>query len=208
MSQTDLIPLAAVALATMAASVTDLWKFKVYNVLTVPTLLLGLATSTVLGGWAGLVSSLLGAGLGFVLLVFFFAAGGVGAGDVKLLASVGAWLGPHLTFEVFVASAFFGGAYSLALVLNRGGVLQLALKLIAAKASLLAPGSWRLPESTIEVEVCRPDRRRRLVPFAAMTCLGFFATIAWWGSDLDRAWPPYDGHGVASTVAGDSGGVR
>ena len=43
MSPTDLIPLAAVALATLAASATDLWKFKVYNALTFPTLALGLA---------------------------------------------------------------------------------------------------------------------------------------------------------------------
>jgi prepilin peptidase CpaA len=204
-SRTELIPLAAVALATLVASVTDLWKFKVYNALTVPTLLLGVVISARLGGGAGLVSSLLGAGLGFGLLILFFAAGGVGAGDVKLLAAVGAWLGPHLTLEVFVASALCGGVYSLALVFARGGVLGLALELIAARSRLLAPGSWSLPVSTIEVEVGRTDRRRRLVPFAAMICLGFFATMAWWGTDLDRAWPPYDQPEVASATAGSLG---
>ena len=192
MTGSDLFPLAAVALATLIASATDLWKFKVYNALTIPTLLLGLVASAWLGGWEGLASGLLGASLGFGLLVVFYAFGGVGAGDVKLLTAVGAWLGPYMTYQVFVASAFFGGAYALALVLARGGVLELAIELIRAKRTLLAPGSWRRPEATLAAEVARPDRRRRLVPFAAMTCLGFFATLAWWGRDLGRVWPPDD----------------
>ena len=207
MSRTDLIPLAAVALATLAASATDLWKFKVYNALTIPTLVLGVAVSASLGGWAGLVSSLLGAGLGFGLLVIFFAAGGVGAGDVKLLAAVGAWLGPSLTYQVFVASALCGGAYALILVFRRGGILGLAVELISARRALVCPRSWKRPTSTMAEEVQRPDRRKRLVPFAAMTCLGFFATMAWWAPDLGRVWPPFDRAGAVST-ASNLGGDR
>jgi prepilin peptidase CpaA len=200
MSRTDLLPLVAVALATLAAAATDLWKFKVYNVLTIPTLLTGLGVSTFLGGWGGLASGLLGAGLGFGLLVVFYASGGVGAGDVKLLAAIGAWLGPNLTFQVWVAAALFGGVYALALVVGRLGILGLAVEMIAAKNAVFGPGSWKRPASTIETEVRRPDRRRRLVPFAAMTCLGFFATMAWWGRDLDRVWPPDDREHSVSTA--------
>jgi prepilin peptidase CpaA len=211
MSLSDLLPLVAVAVATLVASVTDVWKFKVYNALTFPTLILGVIVSSCIGGWEGLVSSLLGASLGFGLLVVFFAVGGVGAGDVKLLASVGAWLGPYLTYQVFVASAFFGGAYALILILGRVGVVGLAIELIAARQALLNPGSWKLPTSTIEGEVKRTDRRRRLVPFAAMTCLGFFTTMAWWGSELDRVWPPTERAAPVSTASTsnlDLGGAR
>jgi hypothetical protein len=144
MSLSELIPLFAVALTTLAASVTDLWKFKVYNVLTLPTLILGVVVSAILGGWSGFGSSLLGAALGFGLLVVFFAVGGVGGGDVK-----------------------------------------------------------------------RPDRRRRLVPYAAMTCLGYLATMAWWGSDLRKVWPPTGRSAAISTVSSansnsnqDLGGAR
>jgi prepilin peptidase CpaA len=199
-SRTDLLPLVAVGLATLAAAATDLWKFKVYNILTFPMIAAGLVVSTFLGGWGGLASSLMGAGLGFGLLVVLCAMGGVGEGDVKLLTAVGAWLGPYLTYQVFVATALFGGAYAVSLVLIREGVMGLAVELIAARQALLSPGSWKRPESTIEAEVRRPDRRRRLVPFAAMTCLGFFATIAWWGRDLDRVWPPDDREIAASTA--------
>ena len=211
MPPTDLLPLAVVGVATLIAAATDLWKFKVYNLLTLPTLGLGLVGSAWLGGWQGLATSLLGAGLGFGLLVVFFALGGVGAGDVKLLAAVGAWLGPFLTSQVFVASALCGGLYALALVFARGGVCGMAVELIAAGEALRSPGSWRRPSSMIGEEVARADRRRRLVPFAAMTCLGFFGTLAWWGRDLGQAWPPDDRdarHVAAASLVADREVVR
>jgi prepilin peptidase CpaA len=207
MSWIDLLPLVAVALATLAASVTDLWKFKIYNLLTIPMLLAGPCVSAWIGGWDGLASSLMGAGLGFGLLIVFFAMGGVGPGDVKLLAAVGAWLGPYLTYQVFVAAALFQGAYAVVLVVCQSGMLGLAVELMRAKERLLDPGSSRLPDSTIEAEVRRPDRRRRLVPFAAMTFLGFFATLAYWGRDLDRVWPPHDRALAASTARVSNGEV-
>ena len=206
MPAADLLPLVAVGLATLVASATDLWKFKIYNVLTIPMLLTGLCVSTALGGWTGLGSSLLGAGLGFGLLVVFFAVGGVGPGDVKLLTAVGAWLGPFLTFQVFVAMAIFGGLYAVAIVLRREGVLGLAVELIEAQDRVFRPGSWKRPASEIEDEVKRPDRRRRLVPYAAMTCLGFFATMAWWSSDLGRVWPPHARAAVVPAVAASNPG--
>ena len=198
MQPTDLIPLVVVALATSVALVTDLWMFKIHDALTLPMMALGVVVSTCLGGWEGLAASLLGASLGFGLLVVPRAMGGVGAGDLKLLIAVGAWLGPYLTSQVFVASAVFQVLYAVGLILWRRGVLGLAVELIATKDRLLAPGSWGRSTSNIEAEVRRPDRRARLVPFAAMTCLGYFATMAWWGSDLDRVWPP---DGRVSTVS-------
>ena len=209
MSPTDLIPIAAVALATLAASATDIWKFKVYNVLTFPTLALGLAASTWLGGWEGLFSSLLGAGLGLGLLVIFFAAGGVGAGDVKLLMAVGAWLGPYLTYQVFVASAFAAGLYAVVLIWSRGGIMAVITEIFLIGMSLGGPRSTPRTPVAIEDEVRRPDRRRRLVPFAAMTCVGFFATLAWWGHDLDKAWPPYHRPSTLATASNlEPGGAR
>jgi prepilin peptidase CpaA len=55
------------------------------------------------------VGSLLGILVGLGLLVIPFARGWVGAGDVKLLAAVGAWLGPEQTVYCALAGAVFGG---------------------------------------------------------------------------------------------------
>ena len=191
MPRTDLVLLIIVALAIIAASVTDIWKFKVYNALTFPLLFLGLLVSTYLGGWQGLESSVLGAGLGFLFLFFLFALGGVGAGDVKLLTAVGAWIGPYLTYQLFVNSGLCAAIYAMILVLRRGGINAVMVELLSLRSILTDPSSWKRPPSTMAEEVKRSDRRRRLVPYAAMICIGYLATIAWWHDDLEEVWPPY-----------------
>ena len=191
MSTTELIPLVVVAVATLLAAATDLWKFKVYNLLTLPTLALGLLGSAALGGWAGLWSSLMGAGFGFAILVIFYVLGGVGAGDVKLLTAVGAWLGPFWTFHVFIASALAAGVYALVLVLGRGGIAAVVVELFSIRQAVFHPKSIGRPDADIASEVKRSDRRRRLVPFAAMICVGYFFNVAWWQNRLAQVWPPY-----------------
>jgi len=187
----ELIPLVVVGLATLAAAATDLWRFKVYNLLTLPTLALGVLTSTVLGGWAGLAASLLGAGFGFAILVIFFALGGVGAGDVKLLTAVGAWLGPYWTVHVFIASALAAGAYAVALLLVRGGVLAVVVEVFSIRQAVFHPTTIGRPTADMAIEVRRSDRRRRLVPYAAMICVGYFVMVGWWHARLVQVWPPY-----------------
>jgi len=201
---TELIPLAAVGLATLAAATTDLWKFKVYNLLTLPTLALGLIASTLLGGWAGLWSSLLGSGFGFAILVVFFALGGVGAGDVKLLTAVGAWLGPFWTLQVFIASALAAGVYACLLIFLRGGFLAVALEILSVRQAVFQPKTLGRPDADLSAEVNRADRRRRLVPFAAMICVGYFMNVAWWQSRLVQVWPPYPTRSDSTAVASAS----
>ena len=53
--------------------------------------------------------SLAGTGVGLLSLLPLYAIGGMGAGDVKLMAGVGAWLGPWLTLWSFVSTALVGG---------------------------------------------------------------------------------------------------
>ena len=191
MPSTELLPLIVVGVVTLMAACTDLWKFKVYNLLTLPSLVLGLLVSTVLGGWAGLGASLLGAGFGFAILVVFYALGGVGAGDVKLLTAVGAWLGPFWTVHVFIASALAAGVYAVVLILTRGGVLAVAVEILAIRQAIFEPSKLGRPDADIAAEVSRSDRRRRLVPFAAMICVGFFVMVAWFHPRMGQVWPPY-----------------
>lgn len=210
MDQADVATLFVVASVVVIAAATDLWKFKVYNALTFPALFSGLAVSAVLGGMTGLASSLLGAALGFGTLVVFFAMGGVGAGDVKLMTALGAWLGPYLILQVFLASALAAGLYALVLVVMRGGMSSAAVELTMLARRMIS-GQWAAPVAVpLKVEVHRSDRRRRLVPFAAMTCLGAFATYFRWSADLDDVWPPYaqPRATIAAVSTLDPGGIR
>src|SRR4051794_27980879 len=101
----DRIPTMIVLVASMIAALTDITRFRVHNVLTLPLFLSGLVYHAVTEGTPGFAGSMLSALLGFGFLSIFYLMGGVGAGDVKLLAGFGAWLGVQLTFYVFLASA-------------------------------------------------------------------------------------------------------
>ena len=200
MIRAESLPLIAVAAATLIAAATDLRRFKVYNALTLPTLAAGLVASAWSGGASGLASSLLGASTGLVILAAFFSLGGVGAGDVKLFAAMGAWLGAWPTLQVLAASALVAGVYAVALTAIGLGVGETSLKLAGLGHRMLTPALWSRPTARVEVEALRSDRRRRLVPFAAMTCLGFFAMLALWHHDGKRV-PTPSGPAPAALVA-------
>ena len=118
-------PLLFVCGAMIVAAVIDGWKLKVPNWLTFPLILSGwllglLYNFGVLEGrGGGIGSALAGTALGFLLLLPVYAIGGMGAGDVKLLAGVGAWVWGTVTFYAFAVSAIIGGLIALAMVFYR-----------------------------------------------------------------------------------------
>jgi prepilin peptidase CpaA len=173
------LPIAVVLAAVVVAAVTDVWKFKVHNLLTLPLLLAGLVYHGIVGGGEGLGNSLLGLVFGFGSLFAFYVMGGMGGGDVKLMAAVGAWLGMPLTLYVFAASALAAGAYALLLVLMSGRVRETWVNLKIIWYRVAAVGRHLAAEDHVEAEVKREDRRRRVIPFAAMMALGTFALLLW-----------------------------
>jgi len=110
-----------VSIILIVAAVIDGWKLKVPNWLTFPMVLAGWGTSAFLFGWSGLAWSLVGTAVGLALLLPAYAIGGMGAGDVKLLAGVGAWVWGTVTFYAFCVSAVVGGVIALAMVLYKRG---------------------------------------------------------------------------------------
>jgi prepilin peptidase CpaA len=86
----------------------DMRTNRIPNYLTLSGLLAGLGYQLWSHGWAGLANGFLGMGLGFALLIFFYWQGGMGAGDVKALAALGAWLGPRDTLYLFVYMGLSG----------------------------------------------------------------------------------------------------
>ena len=100
----------------------DIRTQRIPNYLTLGTAVAGLGFQVGLHGWGGLWSGFLGLALGFGLLIIPYLLRGIGAGDVKALAALGAWLGPRQTLVLFVYMGLCGGALVL-LVLSWQGAL-------------------------------------------------------------------------------------
>ncbi len=185
MAQTLPIPMTVGLLAVVVAAITDVWKFKVHNLLTIPLLLSGVVYHGITGGWAGFAGSVLGSLCGFAILIAFYVLGGMGAGDVKLMAALGAWLGVPLIVYLFLVSALASGVYSLALILmyDRAGEIWSSLRIVCHRLMVL--GRHLGAEDRLEAEVNAADRRRRVIPFAAMIALGLVLLLLWfwwWGN--------------------------
>ena len=112
--------LVCAVLLSVIAAYTDLRWRRIPNWITVPGCLLGLGLNVAHSGWVGLKVSLVGAGLGLLLLFPFVILRSLGAGDWKLAGAVGAFLGPGVLIDILLASVFVAGLMAIALVIYKG----------------------------------------------------------------------------------------
>jgi prepilin peptidase CpaA len=146
----------AVVLALMAGW-TDWRSRRIPDWLTVPGFLAGVAANVLLGGLAGLKGSLLGAGLGLLVLLPFVFLRSLGAGDWKLAGALGAIVGWQVLADLLMGSVLVAGIMALALVIykrrfketmrNIGRLLasMFMLRMPGAEVSLDNPQSLKVP---------------------------------------------------------------
>jgi prepilin peptidase CpaA len=111
-----------VSITLVVAAIIDGLKLKVPNWLTFPMIISGWVYSAAFSpfaGWEGLLYSVIGTIVGLGLLLPAYAIGGMGAGDVKLLAGIGAWVWGTATLYAFAVSAIVGGLIAVLMVLVR-----------------------------------------------------------------------------------------
>ena len=108
---------------TATGAVTDVRVGKVWNTLTYPAVVAGLVLNAVLKSPVGLGigPASLGLAVGFLPLFVFYLVGGIGGGDVKLMAAAGAFLGPYDAFVALFYACVTGAILVVAMVLWREG---------------------------------------------------------------------------------------
>jgi len=166
-----------VSVVLVVAAVIDGYKLKVPNRITFPLILCGWAYGAICGGWVGFGHSLAGTAVGLGLLLPAYAIGGMGAGDVKLLAGVGAWMGAKDTFWAFAVSAVVGGLIALVMVAvsrkwkhhqNQFWVILTEILVIRNAGQLSAMAADR-------------KSSMMLLPYGIPIAIGTIAYFAWWG---------------------------
>lgn len=131
------------------AGYTDLRSRRIPNWLTVSGLLLGIGVNLVTSGWPGLKTSLLGAGLGLLLLFPFVALRSLGAGDWKLAGALGACVGPSILTDLLMASVFVAGVMALGLVIYKRRLWQTLRNIGRLLASLV---TFRMPGTEVSLD--------------------------------------------------------
>jgi prepilin peptidase CpaA len=140
--------IAAIVIAIVAA-VWDLRTRRIPNILTFGAALAAIATHGYLGGPAGAGWALAGWLVGVAFFLPFFALGGMGAGDVKLLAALGAWLGPAAAAWTALFSLIAGGVLGLAVALGYGYFTQALANIFWMFQFWRAEGPRPVPEVTL-----------------------------------------------------------
>jgi len=119
------------AVTLVAASYTDLRRGKILNIVTYPAVVLGLIGHTLAGGLSGgpysslgLAGALLGMAVGFLPLLLIWRAGGIGGGDAKLMAAVGALTGWEFTLSAMFYGLIVAALMAFVLMIRRGIVVR------------------------------------------------------------------------------------
>lgn len=115
---------ASLVLLVLAAAAYDIRFRKIPNWLNLSGVILGVGLNCFFLGRAGLLLAISGCGLALLIYFPLFLARGMGAGDVKLMAAVGALAGPRNWLYIFLVTALLGGVAAIILILRKQRLLS------------------------------------------------------------------------------------
>ena len=158
------------------AAVYDIRFRRIPNWLVLTGLLLGLGLNTFLLQWSGVRASLLGISLAFLIYFPLYLLRGMGAGDVKLMAAIGAIVGPANWFGIFIVSALLGGIAAVILLMARGRLANSLWNIGFLFQRLL---SFKAPYAREELDISSPKSVK--LPHGVAIAAGsvLFLAAAW-----------------------------
>lgn len=154
--------------------VTDTLQGKIPNLATLSLLLVGLWFNFQLSGLSGLTQSVAGLLIGLALLMVPYLMGGMGAGDLKTLAALGALIGPVAILQVFFLAGLIGGSMAMLYLAMRDKPLE-QLRLWKANSRRIINGIRPPMPDSEEAKV------RIKYSYGPAIAFGFFAFVRWGG---------------------------
>jgi prepilin peptidase CpaA len=166
-----------VSFVLVEAAVIDGRTLRVPNWLTYHFAIAGLVFAFWKGGTPLLAWSFAGAGVGLLSLLPLYAIGGMGAGDVKLMAGMGAWIGPWFTLWAFMSTALVGGLMGLAMMAYSGNLLGHFVMMQTIGREIMA---IRNP-TELSARAAERKPRMLLLPYGIPIAVGSIIYFVWLG---------------------------
>lgn len=170
-----LAPFVAVILAGVVAiaAATDMHERRIPNWLCASGVLIGFSLNAFLYGLPGLKHAAFGLALALLIYLPLYIVRGMGAGDVKLMAALGALAGPANWLRIFFLTAILGGIVAIIVIFYRGALGRAARNV---GRILVSPFRGEAPyKSTPELDVT--SGAGLSLPHGAVIALGTFLYV-------------------------------
>ncbi|MBL8171164.1 MAG: prepilin peptidase [Acidobacteria bacterium] len=147
---------------------------RIPNLLVIATLICGLILNIKWAGWAGAAASLKGGALAFGLMLILHIFSALGAGDVKLFASIGSIIGVQQVPTAYVVVIITGGVVALFTAALAGTLRETFHRVSLILVNLLS--GWQPPRFPT------PADKKHTVPYGVAITMGSLVSLAFFSS--------------------------
>jgi prepilin peptidase CpaA len=170
------VSLVILLLLLVIAAGIDMQRHRIPNVLSLGGIVLGIALQGWASGLPGIIAGAGGTAVGIGIFLPFYLAHGMGAGDVKLMGTVGAFLGPKFALLASGLCLGAGGVLAIIILISRGGLKDLAIRYMSTFKCLITTGKLsHIPPKPGEVASVK-------FPYATAIGIGTLVTLWWMGA--------------------------
>lgn len=168
----------------IAASYFDIKERRIPNILTLPVILWGLVSASIISGFNGFQFSLFGFLVGMAVFFIPFALNFMGAGDVKLMGVVGALMGWKFTMSALLYAALAGGVVVLVVSIYNKRFFKIILAFLGL---VLAPLLNKIYEKTLNKTILKTkifltgfkfDKKKEYIPYGVAIAIGTLLVLS------------------------------